>query len=268
MRIQQLFQIAVLSGGLLANACFGTVIFQDDFNTDPIGGDPSPAPWNIREFETTNRFIDVLGDGGNLFGEGVSNRFIRLIDNDPQISPPGDYVGVGASDACPATPVLTLSFDYYEPSGGLSDPFGVRFLSAGAPAITGNGNFRYSFNFDDGALEGALGAYSLDAEHRIDIVLNNQDVSIMYLGGTETIDPRSADIWVDGVLRIADASRSSFGTVTGIGFLSGSTSLQESFFDNVQVEDQAIVTGLVPEPGTAGLLFAGLGLLTVLRRKK
>ncbi|MEM7394031.1 MAG: PEP-CTERM sorting domain-containing protein, partial [Verrucomicrobiota bacterium] len=114
--------------------------------------------------------------------------------------------------------------------------------------------------FDDGAINGVGGAYSLDTEHRIDIVINNSDSNLVY-GGGETLTPRAADVWIDGALVVEDIIRNNIGTVTGFGFISGSTALQEAFVDNIQVST-------IPEPGSGLLLLAGVGLLALRRTRR
>ncbi|MEM7391588.1 MAG: hypothetical protein AAF492_04500, partial [Verrucomicrobiota bacterium] len=79
---------------LITPISWGGIMFQDDFNAYPPGAYPGNLPWNLLELEDSNRVVEVLGDTGNLFGEGISNRYLRIFDGDPRPTPPGSAIGV------------------------------------------------------------------------------------------------------------------------------------------------------------------------------
>ncbi len=256
----------VAAWALAAASAQATIIFSDDFDNDAVGGNPDNPPWNLLTDSGSEGGgeVEVLADSSNLFGEGASNRMVRVLDNSSGVG----ATTVGAANAFATQTLATFRFDFYEPSSGGSDGFSFRPLSEDASAVYTSPNFIYSIDFDDGAIVDFVDLYSLDELQHVDVVVNNTASSLSYLGGSQSLNAWSADVWLNGALVAEDVLSNATGnSMRGLGFISARDPQDEFYFDNVVVRDEVYI---VPEPATLSLLAVGalLGAIATSRRRR
>lgn len=251
------FALVCALGGPQAHA---TLI--DDFESvDASGGPVSPSGtiWDGDVFAGTGNTLEVIEDSANLLGAGTSNQIAHLADVSTS-----QRVTLYANNALgTADDVVTLSFDFYEPSGVNGGDLFIR--------LRDNGTRLVDARFDDGTAAdnggNVTGAYSQDAALTFYIVANNSGSTVSY-GGTDVAND-TYDIWVDSgsgaSVIVNDApfrdSGGSFFNDLEIGMFTSQAS-QEVYLDNLNVTAGVVI----PEP--ASLVFMGLGGLLMLSRSR
>ena len=237
------------------------IVFQ--YNYDNQAGaseDPCGPPWDYR-LDTDNAGFqdsDVLTDTGNLFGEGTSNKYYRQTDNIT-----GGGQAYATLDEINET-LATFSLDFIDQP--TSDPnsrpesFNLNVIKVGGTSVFGSQR-SHNLDFSGGALNGVGGAYTQGQKHHLDMVVNMTGAAVNYSSpmGAVSVNPNKVDVWIDGILKIDDATRNgktSNVDIGGIGFQSGNSSIHgDVLIDNVVLRDEAFV---IPESTTLILLVIGL----------
>lgn len=230
--IKNMLMMMVLA--LVAGTSSGAVVFQSDFEAQTVGGTFS-APWG------NNLGMAVLLDGGQMFGGTTDNQYARLTDTSGDA---GSFLRGAFSNQ---TGVLTtVSFDMYETVNATFNGNFVLRMGKGYTKAETNVDLR----FDDGDVvtlggtkQTSTGAYTLDAMHHVDVVINNNTGSSATYHGSETLANNRYDVWIDGV-KVIDGAEYRTATVTKISrinFLSFSSDIVEMNFDNVVIRDEAFV---------------------------
>ncbi len=209
-------------------------------------------------------------DTGDLFGNGTSNIYNRSVDTSNTQST------VLRKNSFTSSPDLaTYSFDFNDAGSTTSYTFRIS-TEIGAEAL-----YSAQASFANRAINGVANAYSFNQTYRLDLVANTGGSPVNFLDGygdTQSVGANSFSIFLTTLDRtsqtIVQNNVGFQGTQNGAGFDSiafqtfggGSTDVNVRW-DNVNVEDTASVTAVVPEPSSALLLLGGFGAM-ILRRKR
>ena len=255
MRLLSAACLLLAGVGLPAHA---TQIFNDDFESEFVGANPANPPWNIR-VESGPATIEVTNT--DLFGS--LSHALAILNGAGNSS---NNVRVGTTTTNRGV-FQTYSFDLYDTDLGNegNDGFFFRILTATANDVqSASINAIFNLGFADGAIGGVSGLYSVGQAQHIDIVANSGGTSVSYLGGAQTIDPFSADVWVDGQLVLSNFAALNTGPMGGMGFFIANTSRQNLIVDNVMKFEGADVQ---PVSHPAAVLLLMLGTVGLIARR-
>ncbi|MDA3873070.1 MAG: hypothetical protein PF795_03830 [Kiritimatiellae bacterium] len=256
------FTPGILGAFLLASSASAALL--DDFNSTTLGNNPNTPPWSTVN-EGTGTSVDVVEDSSNVFGEGASNRFVRILDEGSGSANfyDDDFSSLATSN------VLSFTFDFFEPTrAGTGTSLAVR-LGEGTASSTGN--VLADLRLNDGQATdqdgNAIGGYSLDSAYKITMIGNTSGSAVNYAGGS--IADNTFDVWFGNSLLgndIAFRNNGSNATIDSLGFFSFSGDNNGEFYiDNVEVFEGAVA---IPEPSTAVLaILAALAALLGHRRR-
>jgi len=237
-----LLAVGCASGQLLAKE--GKVLFFDDFHSY----DPGPKPkgdmglWENFNASAPGHEIEIQNDENKLFGQGISNQYVRFHDG-------GDVRGLAlamrAINAFEGKKVITASCSIIMPEGSrpLNMYVGIDKPSGPTTAMVAS--------IDTETIPDRKQAV------RLDIVFNNSNAVLRnYQGDGIDLEPKHFDIWRDGE-RIA-AGESSPGalpvetplTSVTLQTSTGTGRNQESLVDWVAIFEGAVV-GLDPKEKAA-----------------
>lgn len=215
---------------------------------------PPTSPWQAGANQA-GATQNVEADISDRFGLGTTNNILRVTDTTSSFSTSVRAVGLTGSSN-----VVTLSFNYYEPSGVNGTPWSVRFGNAGFDSDT---NTLATITFNNGTIGATSSAYSLDAPHRIDLVLNNSGAAINDYSGTFDLPNRTYAVWVDGNRVIANNGMTagvmtSNQLITSFHLRTFTASLsQEVYADNFYLFSGATIGQAIPEPSALSFLSLG-----------
>lgn len=212
-------RITKITPALLAlSACFAgaslsaqTTFLSDTFNTYAMGNLPVSSPgqtgnWFNRS-STNGRSVTVELDSGNLFGEGATNKILR-ITRDNTATANLDLTGNFSS----VTAQLTgqVSFDFY---GDIDGAQGLRFTLHKSDGLASPGNYSMAnavagFHITDTqvvrkATNGAgldtnnVFTYTTGQKNTVSIVFNNSASALAY--GNTSVASGFADLYLNGV---------------------------------------------------------------------
>lgn len=254
--------------GMLGLSAHGAVLFSDDFESYTAGNNIGTSVWTeaagvstymtardestSTTFGTPNQYAQLADVGGG------SNQFLRLLSS----------TEIDAANA-----LTTLSFDFYEPTGGGDSV--MRF------GYAGNDGTRYDLNGGGGRLvstlnngtiggvSGGSNTYSLDTAYSMYMIFNDTNASVSYAGGS--IAAFTAALWLEELgtgsfVFAGSASASNSQDLGGyrIGFRTFNAEVQTLLVDNVSLFEGA--PSAIPEPTTT--LLGALGMLALLRRRR
>lgn len=255
--------------GFLNQSAHGAVLVSDNFEGRTTGVTISGAPWstasgNTGYRTTANQTTSTVFGSTNKFANFTATNigtdpFIRLISSR----------AAGAYNAA-----TTLSFDFYEPSGGgdgtmifgysgsygASNTWDLNTAGRRASATLNNGTI--------GGLTGGTTSYDLDQAYTLYMIFNDTASSLDYDGGT--VNSYSAHVWIEelgtGIYQFAGSTAAANTQNTagyGAGFRTFNTVVQSVWVDNFQIASDTVA---IPEPATA--MLGGLGVLALLRRRR
>ncbi|QHI68036.1 PEP-CTERM sorting domain-containing protein [Tichowtungia aerotolerans] len=236
---------------VLSSSVQASIILSDNFDSDSdtVGAEPSGSIWTGNNNAGTTT-LNVSND--TFFGE--SNQYLAIIDNDASSG-----LWIRSAELFSST-LLTLSFDYYQPT--VSGQAGDVSLGIGRGAFLSSSDLAHDIEFSAGKIEGQ--SVGLDGDYHVDIVMNNTGSVVNYKG--VSLDHNHMDIWVDGSRIIAGQIAAATGrdvALTGFKFSTINPNVESLYLDNLEVRDETYV---VPEPVTAGLLGIG-GLVAFFTRR-
>lgn len=265
MKSRHLVQLLSLTIGLLLTGrSSGQVLFSDNFDsyagpfpmvlTTPPYASVTPNP------ATTDAYIVVDKDTGNLFGQGTNNQVLHVFDNSSTALTRADVNSNNVAGL--SFDLATLKFDFYETSAYSGTGWTISFgLTSSATASTA---FQIVLN------SGSPGGYALNALHTAQIVVNTSASSVSY--NSVSLDSLKYDLWIDGV-RVTNNGSLSAGSafaagdaMTAFRFTTTTAGLsQEIFVDNLSLINGAVV----PEPSTLSLVLGCAGfVIFVLRGRR
>lgn len=249
---------SALATATLLSTAHAAVLVQDDFESYVAGVDDALDFTGIGWGGGQRALWDVVNTGAPA--STLTGNYIAAS------SRLGNWTFVDQDAATAATTIATMSLDLVIPS-----------------AVGTNGKFRISLQGNNGARvvmshveiggsSNTVGDLSValteDTTHRIDAVMNTTASSISF--GTETLAADSIAIYVDGALSFTTVADNNANYVQRVGLWANpeEAGVTDTFYlDNLIYQDIAIVTGAVPEPGSA--MLVGLGALGfALRRRK
>lgn len=213
------------------------VLFQDRFDGTAAGEQPDVPPWTaVNEGPNGENIVRVRDDANDYFGQGTGNRYVEITGN-------SGATALWAEDVLAEGPdheVITLSFDFYEPDGGKSDPL-ILFVYNGPVASDARVERLRLTHGGTGASAPAPESrvYQLDTVNQLDWVVNNSTEVVKYLNGTRELGPGLSDIWINGRLVLSDYSYENVeapGPIRGftIGTFTNTPSV-ETYFDDIQL---------------------------------
>lgn len=266
-------------------------LFTENFESATVDS-PFPSPWALTHttdpMQTPKSTVLVKEDTtGTLFGT-AGNKYGELIDpRDGGPAARADRAFGPLDTSISNNAFLTVSFDFYEPSGvgpattlpTLPHSFNVQVGTDANGQSTRGIDFRLSngklyHTLSNGSLDLSTTKaedeidYSLDQAHHIDIVANFSPAALGISDyGLDTVANGRYDVWLDGVLvgdNLPFRNSSERGKlIDSIRFGTDNISLQNFFIDNIAVYNGVSV---VPEPN-AILIFAIGSLLLFPCRK-
>ena len=252
-------------------------IFSENFNGVPAGtavtaGGSGNTNYSARGGGGQSANLSQTGtlDTGDLFGQGTSNIYNRTVDtNNPGAT---SLIKNGFTSS---PDLVTYSFDFNDAGSTgtyqfrLSTEFGAE-SSYNAAAV-----------FGGTAINGVASAFNYNQTYRLDLVANTGGSTANFLDGngiSRSVGADSFSIFLTTLDRTSqtivqnnvafNGSQSKFAGFDSIAFQTfGSAVGINVAWDNVNVEDTALVTTVVPEPSSALLLLGGFGAM-ILRRKR
>lgn len=283
---------SALAGSLLLGALtvYGDNVFTEDFNaysdgvlpTGSAGGGFKWAPpgGSSTIDNGTNIFSRIVTDSSNLFGEGTSNKYLRIADTSTTNTASTDNFNLSINDKVMGS-VGTIAFDFYDPSGDGAQGKGWLLRLATNP---GNSATAFGLYLMNGQLQVAttnnvepsgssFATYSLDTLHSLVIFFNSSSSAASY--GGNTLAANTMDVWLDGSIAATGLARS--GGLVGDQILDNFNITRkiaspdfvgELFLDNFNAFSGAEASA-IPEPSTAAAI-GGLVTLTAafgLRRR-
>jgi hypothetical protein len=251
-----------------------TILFHEDFQS---GGAPQTVAnggvWSFVSAGTGGAgTFGVVQDVDNLFGHGVDNLFLRVTN------------GIGfqlRGVLSQPQEVVTLSFEFADRRTTVSST-GAERLSVqmfGGSGIA-NANRAHILSLQNGGeIRTAVGRYQPNVIGRWDTIINNSDQTITYDipgGGTATLGPAMATVWINGVNALTNAagqwifSRGAEGTgaVHTVTFQTFSTDRFSADLDNYTVFAGAFVLAQIPEPSAVALLGLGAPAIALFMRRR
>lgn len=163
------------------------VIFQDDFSSSAAGNPPSTTKWS--------RWGSTIIRNQNLHTAfGNPEQFLRLS---------GTNIMCAANATIPVTGIVTLQFEFYEPSD-IQSP-GSRFIFGfGRNDNLNTSNAGLAIALQDGSIfptsgtSGPTEAYSLDQFYKITLIFNRNANAVTYPfnNALHTLPSGSADLWM------------------------------------------------------------------------
>ena len=288
------FQIILMAVLLAAGMGYSAVITNlvVDFTGQTVGSQPTGASSVRPLIDTASNYVRVVSDSG--IGQGNA---VRIYDNNNTTNTGGNGVtgveynfvassnhqenAVGVkftfaqrSTTATATVNFNISVGEYTSYDGLNlNSSGKRIAEF---QIRDNGMYRSVFG---GSTTNLFGLPGLNVAHTVELFVNDQDsASVNYLqnGTNYSLAANSYAIWIDNITGgyggIYGAVLVDGGTATAnttewnlgrIGFSSngGAVGL-DADFDNI------IVTSLIPEPATMGMLLLGAVTVLAVRRRR
>jgi hypothetical protein len=250
-----------------------TVLFHEDFQTGAPQTVANGGVWNFVSAGTGgDGTFGVIQDVENLFGEGVNNLFLRVTN------------GIGfqlRGVLSVPSEVVTLSFDFADRRTTVSSTGAERLsvqLFGGAGIANANRAHILSLQ-NGGEIRSAVGRYQPNLIGRWDTIVNNSTETITYDipgGGTATLGPAMATVWINGVNALTNATAQYIfsrgadgaGAVHTVTFQSFSTDRFSADLDNYTVFAGAFVLAQIPEPSAAALLGLGLPAMAWFIRRR
>jgi len=228
---------------LVASFSFGEaydqIVFSENFDGYTHGKPlPQRGSWSVvQQNESKNRVALIRTDKDDVFGAGRKNQFLQVLDKATN----GAVRLVAAAIPNTGSERVRLSFDAYEPMGGLDGSLGVKVGKGTvdpkkAEAVNGikleGGRFRPR----------AAGTYAMDQKFHVDIWFNESTNTVKYAAtdGMEwPLEPGTMAIWVNGsgvaVNVVGDRGISALTAITSLRIETFSSSMQEVWFDNIEV---------------------------------
>ncbi len=246
-----------------------TVLFSENFESYAPDSDlTAGANWSYVN-TGTDTLLQVVEDNGSTlspadsFGQGTSNHILHMLDNSTSAETRMDSSALSFQ-------VATLSFLYYETSDFSNTKYRVSF----GKSSNNSTDRAFQINFQGGVLSyssgAATAAYTVDALHKVDIVVNTSASPVSYNGDSASVASLTADVWVDGVLVFDNISHEgstydSPNTMTHFRYTTDfSGASREAYIDDIILYDGAVI----PEPEDVALLFSGAtGVIALLLRK-
>src|SRR5690625_2472816 len=227
------------------------IIFSDDFAESEPQAEPNsmlaqPLAETWKRGPTSVNYpgniIEVTSDNSEVYFGEPDNNYLRFFKDQGE---PGN-LHLTAEDAFdPASDLITISFDFYEPSnvGGNADTFEI------IPGIKNSSsiNRTHKVVMSNGGINGRADLYQEYEKNNTQINLNNSAFDVTYLDGAVSLAADTFDVWVNGrrVLQnavnttgISTSNPMAVGTpLSSVQFIiwAGSTRHQEFFLDNVEV---------------------------------
>ena len=244
-------------------------IFSENFNGVTAGTAVTTTNTNYdAKVGGTNATQTGTADTGNLFGMGTSNIYNRSVD-----TATNQATSLRRNGFTSSPDLVTYSFDFND--AGTTSGYTFR-LSAENGA---EGLYSVQASFGANAINGVASAYNFNQTYRLDMVANTGGTTANFLDGTGTsrsVGENSFSIFLTTLDRtsqtIVQNNVAFNGTQNGAGFDSiafqtfGSANTINVAWDNVNVEDAALVTPVIPEPSSFALL--GLGILGLCFRRR
>ncbi len=258
--------------GCLSLPAQGAILFSDDFESydaDSSIGTGGPAIWGEAAGNTAYR---TVRDENTATPFGSPNQYAQLRDT---ASGNGPFIRLlSTTQSGAANALTTLSFDFYEPTGGGDSV--MRFGYAGDDGTRydlNSGGGRLVATLNNGTIGGVSGgtstAFSMNTAYTIYMIFNDTTSAVSYGGGS--IAAETAHVWFEELgsgnfIFAGSASASNDQDLDGyrVGFRTFNSDEQELWVDNVSLFEGAPTA--IPEPTTA--LLGGLGMLALLRRRR
>ncbi|HLS27866.1 MAG TPA: right-handed parallel beta-helix repeat-containing protein [Opitutales bacterium] len=224
------------------------ILFADDFSVFEENGAPDSTKWNAPQAQHhPERRIHVVTEGiSEKFGIEAGNA-LRIYKNEQTI----EFVNtsVTAEDAfLRGSPIITVTFDFWH-----SSEFpGTINLRVGSGNV-GNSVRVHDVPFRNGSLSNLAGMYGTDQPTRIELVMNNTALPVIYADGEVTLAPDSYDVWINRVQVISsrqqNRGRLPVGEpLTGLQFASFGNNKGEMFVRNLVVYEGAHVEPQEKQP--------------------
>ncbi len=245
-------------------------IFSQNFNGVTAGTAVTTTNTNYdAKVGGTNATQTGTADTGNLFGLGTSNIYNRSVD-----TATNQATSLRRNGFTSSPDLVTYSFDFND--AGTTTGYTFRLSTEnGAESL-----YSAQASFGANAINGVAGVYNFNQTYRLDMVANTGATTVNFLDGTGTsrsVGENSFSIFLTTLDRtsqtIVQNNVAFNGTQTSAGFdsiafqtFNGANTINVAW-DNVNVEDTALVTTVVPEPSSALLLLGGFGAM-ILRRKR
>jgi hypothetical protein len=223
------------------------IILSDNFESDTVGTEPASSMWTGNNNSGTTT-LNVSND--SVFG---GSKYLAMVDDTASSG-----FWIQSAETFSST-LLTLSFDYYQPT--VSGQSGDVSLGIGAGSTLGT--LAHDIEFSAGKVEGQT--VGLDGNYHIDVVMNNTGSTVSY--GGVSLDSDYMDIWVDGSRIVAGQIAFANGrgiALTGFKFSTINPNVESLYIDNLEVRNEAYA--LVPEPVSVGMLGVGAFFLCAMRR--
>lgn len=232
------------------------ILFSDDFDAYTAGEPLPTGPWGSVTPNTieADAAMEVVYDSGDYFGQGTSNKVLHVLDETSSSNTRADLANLSFQ-------VATLEFDFYETSDASGAPWRISFglNSSGAGNV-----FQVTLN------SGNPGSYSLDAMHKVQIVVNSSTETVNY--ADTSVASMHYDLWIDGVIVTDEGSTSNIpsgfvagDSMTAFRFTTDSGGMsQEIYADNLTLYGSAVI----PEPSSYALTSGLLGIAMLARRRR
>ncbi len=212
-------------------------MFADDFSSgwfdNTLWNDFAVGEWPpSRVVEITNQ------NSESYFGE-AENGYLRVYHNGTANE---DLTQAAMNVFGNPSPVITVSFDFFEPAGVGNAPL---TLDAGINRVSNNERI-HQLTFSNGTLNDIAAAYEEGVQNNIQVVMNNSAEPVAYYESniSKTVAPDTLDVWINGELILEDYQYNRGGLAVGTDLSSLLLGIpgdggNEFLIDNLEVFDYA-----------------------------